>query len=703
MNIEREIERILAEGNHVDPRLGAFGETLFHEGQIRKEALPRYGIVSDNKDPLCLGRVRAACDGIAPGAVTPWIPVIRSYASGNAGFWYLPDIGSQVLLGFIGNNIGQPFVLGCVFNLKQLPPKHSTENPSKSIVMQSKKHRLEIIDEEGKENLIISSVNGQMRYEMSKEKGIQIINELGGINIKCRKLKIESEKEVSLQAEKKLTITTDDAVSIKSKKKTVLQNDKEVKVKGKCVKLQASQGITAEGKQLAAEGNQVMGFDIHNMEVPSGKGTTTVPLPHPYIGKLADKLSEDVKINGHNAAVKGSKSKHDDAMHNQLPGTVKFTKNPNKEGEVTGGTAAKVKINGKEAAVIGSTVTTCNDMGMKENSTILAPGAGMPMPVIINPKNMEAYQTERAEQETRKPEFTTLKWNKTKVKEGEELELSAQVKDIEDGSMITFQVWRDGQDPNSHVPQGKIPAAVEGGTAKVLWHYTLPSSTETIPEQNPAFFFSAHSAWCLFKESESAEVELKRPELNHPVWKDQDGNDTSKGLAGETLKLCVDCNADMEEGAGVAFVIYDSNKEYIDECSGENKGGKAEAEWVYRYEHDPKNPLTEKPKFLFKAKANHGVKTESGEVEIGQKLYVEIVDLLGNPLKETEYTLHLPDETIEDKTGEDGIIEKEDLIPGMYSIVITQKNMDDVQFDLDPTRGEKIVLVVKSISSDISE
>jgi len=94
------------------------------------------------------------------------------------------------------------------------------------------------------------------------------------------------------------------------------------------------------------------------MVVPSGNGTSVIPLPHPFLGKLADKLSENVKIKGRAAATKGSIAKHDHPVHNQLPGTIRFHKNPSKEGEITGGTGSKLKINGKEAAVVGSTVTT---------------------------------------------------------------------------------------------------------------------------------------------------------------------------------------------------------------------------------------------------------------------------------------------------------------------------------------------------------
>jgi hypothetical protein len=42
-------------------------------------------------------------------------------------------------------------------------------------------------------------------------------------------------------------------------------------------------------------------------------------------------------------------------------------------------------------------------------------------------------------------------------------------------NMVTFQVWKDGQDPNTHVPYGTLPATIEGGKAIAKWLYNLPS------------------------------------------------------------------------------------------------------------------------------------------------------------------------------------------------------------------------------------
>ncbi|MDR2943082.1 MAG: phage baseplate assembly protein V, partial [Treponema sp.] len=77
------------------------------------------------------GSRRVACDTIALGATK------------NAGWWQLPDIGTQVLLAFVGKGHSNPVVMGNIYDLKHRPPKHSTEKKSDSIVYQTKGHRLE--------------------------------------------------------------------------------------------------------------------------------------------------------------------------------------------------------------------------------------------------------------------------------------------------------------------------------------------------------------------------------------------------------------------------------------------------------------------------------------------------------------------------------------------------------------------------------
>jgi hypothetical protein len=370
-----------------------------------------------------------------------------------------------------------------------------------------------------------------------------------------------------------------------------------------------------------------MGFDVHQMVMPSSTGTTVVPLPHPYIGKLKKHLSSDVKINNHNAATKGSKSIHDDAMHLQLPGTISFNQQPNKEGEVSGGTAPKLKINGKEAAVIGSTVTTCNDVGARDNSTIIAPGVSMPMPVIINPLKSEEYEEERAEQETRKPEFTQVQWGSTQVSAGEEVTLLAQVQDIADGNGITFRIWQDGQDPAAGIPQQEVSSAVDGGSAEAVFSYVNRQQGERAAE-DPKYFFTAHSAWCpLKKSSNTLTVALKRPALSNPAWQDLDGNRTDTGLVGVGLKLAVTGNADLADGTGVSFQVYPDGADPeqdtpVGTLGAEYQDGTARAEWTPVDIREV--GATAELKYFFTATSQKAKRIQSGIITVKHPQIIEM-------------------------------------------------------------------------------
>ena len=450
-----------------------------------------------------------------------------------------------------------------------------------------------------------------MRVSIGKSGGIKVENELGGINIKCRNFKCEGEGEIHLATKKTLTARTDDALKIKAGGSLNITSDKAVNLKGKNIKMSGTKGVTAEGKQIAVQDDKVMGFDVHIMVVPSGNGTTTVPLSHPFIGKLADKLSKDVKIKDKACATKDSVAKHDDSMHMQLPGTIKFQNNPKKEGNVTGGTSPKVKINGKEAAVIGSQVSTCNDVGAQNNSTVIAPGASMPMPVIINPKNTEEWKREQEEKEKKEPKFSSVKWGSSIVEEGKEVELTASVQDIEDGNMVTLQVFPEGKGPEDGVPIASFPLTVKGGSVSAKWSYHANKS-ELPPDSDPKFIFSAHCAWCNFeKSSNSVEVKLIRPEITKAEWQDKDGGSTSKGLVGETLKLHAETK-DME--GGVTFRVYDDKGRQVFEKGADIEGDKAETEWnpIDTRQPDDTNDL----KYTFEVVGNRCKTVESSECQV---------------------------------------------------------------------------------------
>ena len=114
------------------------------------------------------------------------------------------------------------------------------------------------------------------------------------------------------------------------------------------------------GKPAARQGDPVTGTDTHIVLVPAPPGSPVpTPLPHPFVGRLADRLSPDVRIQGRPAATVDSVAQNQPPHIVTAPGTSFVTPPRNRGTVITG--SATVLINGKGAARQGDRVLTCND------------------------------------------------------------------------------------------------------------------------------------------------------------------------------------------------------------------------------------------------------------------------------------------------------------------------------------------------------
>ena len=124
------------------------------------------------------------------------------------------------------------------------------------------------------------------------------------------------------------------------------------------------------GQPAAKKGDQVVATDIHIVMIPSPGGPIPTPLPHPFMGQLDGALSSDVNIEGKPAAVKGSTATNSPS---HIPQGGTFQKSPANKGTIQLGSGT-VLINGKPAARSGDTVMTCNDPSDMPVGTIVASG-----------------------------------------------------------------------------------------------------------------------------------------------------------------------------------------------------------------------------------------------------------------------------------------------------------------------------------------
>lgn len=124
------------------------------------------------------------------------------------------------------------------------------------------------------------------------------------------------------------------------------------------------------GAPAAKQGDRIVATDTHIVMIPTPGGPVPTPLPHPFVGQLDGELSSDVNIEGKAAAVVGSTATN---MPSHVPQGGPFQSPPSNKGKVMLGSTT-VLINGKMAARMGDTAQTCNDPADLPVGQVIATG-----------------------------------------------------------------------------------------------------------------------------------------------------------------------------------------------------------------------------------------------------------------------------------------------------------------------------------------
>ncbi|KAB1148212.1 hypothetical protein F7R91_09935 [Streptomyces luteolifulvus] len=108
------------------------------------------GIVEDLDDDQGLGQVKVAFPWLAPALEPVWARLSTLSAGADHGTWFVPDVGQEVLVGFVDHDRRFPVVLGALWNGKAAPPEQMDPetNAVRSVVTPAG-HRLGFDDSEG--------------------------------------------------------------------------------------------------------------------------------------------------------------------------------------------------------------------------------------------------------------------------------------------------------------------------------------------------------------------------------------------------------------------------------------------------------------------------------------------------------------------------------------------------------------------------
>ena len=171
-----------------------------------------------------------------------WARLAKFYASDGIGSFFIPEIGDEVVLGYLNDDPSHPVILGSLYSSKRKPPYDLTaENYTKAIVTKSE---LKVeFDDENKVLTIVTPASNTIVIS-DKDKSILLQDETGNkVELSTSGIVLDSPKDISITATGKITLDATGEVGISSKA--------DVSVSGLNVTAEADVGFTGKGSATA--------------------------------------------------------------------------------------------------------------------------------------------------------------------------------------------------------------------------------------------------------------------------------------------------------------------------------------------------------------------------------------------------------------------------------------------------------------------
>jgi uncharacterized protein involved in type VI secretion and phage assembly len=223
--------------------------------------------VTDNEDPMDLGRVRVQFDWqsqLDQSMKTPWLRIAQPYAGGGKGFSFIPEIGEEVMVDFEGGNAERPYIKGTLYNGIGDPdpswvPNSNSDNQIKAIRTRNG-HTIEIHDEGNdgyiriydneKENYILTFSTDEKLIKLESTGNIELYAQhdiimQAGNNMK---INVGNNRSLDVGNNDDTTVGNDQSLKVGNDQSVKVDNDQEIKIQcNDNIEIGGNQSISIEG------------------------------------------------------------------------------------------------------------------------------------------------------------------------------------------------------------------------------------------------------------------------------------------------------------------------------------------------------------------------------------------------------------------------------------------------------------------------
>lgn len=183
------------------------------------------GIVTNNKDPEEIGRVKVKFPWLSEEDESNWARIVSPMAGNDMGMFFLPEVDDEVLVGFQHGDINMPYILGSLWNGVDKPPEDNSDGKNNIRMIKSRsghiiklddtqgEEKIEIVDNTKKNIIIIDGKTNKITFK--SESDIEISAPNGKVSINALDFEVKSSASTKIEASSGMDLKTSGSMNLK--------------------------------------------------------------------------------------------------------------------------------------------------------------------------------------------------------------------------------------------------------------------------------------------------------------------------------------------------------------------------------------------------------------------------------------------------------------------------------------------------------